>query len=108
MAVTTAAQRAKAKKFIRELDSVFLDCRRYGHAWRNQVVYKYGRSYVQSLICDRCSARKEEFIDHTGALERVVTTYPQGYLARGTGYAVSTNKAALRIAVIERVGYHEV
>lgn len=72
-------------------------CRDLQHSWSPHTARSEGKGFVRSLLCDRCTAKKEQHLDRNGYITRSVMFYPENYLRPGEGRMTRKDRAVLRV-----------
>lgn len=87
----------------RDVPEEFRPCRIFGHAWDFTTVKRDGKSFVQGLQCLRCPTERHIKVNAmTGLPEGNKYDYPDGYLLKGGGGALSQQeRGELRLSVVK-------
>lgn len=72
-------------------------CRDLQHSWTPYTASRTADGYLRHLLCTRCIATKEQYLDRQGYIVRSSMKYNSGYLRIGEGRLTRDERAELRV-----------
>lgn len=88
---------------IKGMDTSFVYCRRYRHGWEPWQAEALPRKagFIEAIRCWRCGTERHEVLDRYGdQTKHPRYVYPDGYLMKGVGRLMASDRGQLRIASI--------
>jgi len=97
---------AKQDLFTEKVESYpdeYLGCRDRGHHWQPKTAKQGSDGNIfRVLVCEACSAERNQKIDKYGYIISSNYSYSTGYVIPGTGRLSAAHRAVLRITAIFR------
>jgi hypothetical protein len=93
---------------IHDMPDNYIQCRDFNHSWRPFTASwdSKARCYETELRCTRCKTIKKRRMDSDGSILRSGYDYTDGYLIKGMGRIIGSERDALRLESIMRVLDH--
>lgn len=96
------ATKDDVRKVAKKMSAAHLECRDFGHTWRQSSVEKVKGGYKRTLWCPTCKANKFETLDRYGAVKTRNIAYEKGYTTKGIGRITAEGRSVFRLASVQR------
>jgi hypothetical protein len=88
---------------VESMPDTHIECRDFGHSWRPlAATWLDGGNLERVLTCARCSTRRYQILDRQGYVLSGHYAYADHYLIEGIGRMTADDRAAVRLASIQR------
>lgn len=93
---------------VDDMRTEYVQCRDFGHSWRPfTATLLRGGGYEQTLRCSRCRTRRNRLIGPRGQILSSGYDYADGYVIKGLGRLVGTEKDHLRLLSVRRIAVED-
>ena len=92
---------SSVKALVKDMESSYLQCRDYGHAWKPVTAYREGSVFIRVLGCANCETQKKQRLSRRGEILSSSMVYPKGYLFHGVGRIAGEAKDVVRLASLQ-------
>jgi hypothetical protein len=96
----------EVRSVVKDMSDEFLQCRDFGHNWRQSRVVKVKGGFERTLYCNTCKTNRDQFLSPRGEVLHTSYDYAEGYQIKGLGRVQSEAKSVLRLQSLNRAIEH--